>query len=61
MARKAMIIKSQKNPKYVTRVVRRCKLCGRARGYMRYFDMCRICVREMANKGELVGFFKSSK
>jgi small subunit ribosomal protein S14 len=61
MARKALIVKSQKKPKYSTRTVRRCRICGRAHGYIRYFDMCRICVRETANKGHLNGFFKSSK
>jgi small subunit ribosomal protein S14 len=61
MARKAMIVKALKKPKFSTRTVRRCKLCGRSHGYLRYFDMCRICVRETANKGQLNGFFKSSK
>ncbi|MBC7405928.1 MAG: type Z 30S ribosomal protein S14 [Candidatus Parcubacteria bacterium] len=61
MARKAMIVKALKEPKFKTRTVRRCKVCGRNRGYLRYFDMCRICVRELAMKGELNGFFKSSK
>jgi small subunit ribosomal protein S14 len=61
MARKALIMKSLKTPKYSTRIVRRCKLCGRNRGYIRHFDMCRICVRETANAGHLNGFFKSSK
>lgn len=61
MARKALIQKANKTPKYSTRTVRRCKLCGRARGYIRYFDLCRICVREMANQGQLNGFIKSSK
>jgi small subunit ribosomal protein S14 len=61
MARKALIIKSQQKPKYMTRKVRRCRVCGRPRGYIRYFDMCRICVREFAMKGELNGFFKSSE
>lgn len=61
MARKAMIVKALKPPKYSSRLVRRCKICGRARGYLRFFDLCRICVREAAIKGELNGFFKSSK
>jgi small subunit ribosomal protein S14 len=61
MARKAMIVKAEKKPKFSTRKIRRCKVCGRTHGYMRHFDMCRICVREMANKGLLNGFFKSSK
>ncbi|GAB4144582.1 MAG: type Z 30S ribosomal protein S14 [Patescibacteria group bacterium] len=60
MARKALIEKAKKKPKFSTRVVRRCWKCGRKAGYIRYFDMCRICVREVANKGELNGFFKSS-
>jgi small subunit ribosomal protein S14 len=60
MARKAMIVKALKTPKYSSRIVRRCSVCGRKPGYLRRFDMCRICVREAANRGELVGFFKSS-
>ncbi|NJS41558.1 type Z 30S ribosomal protein S14, partial [Candidatus Gracilibacteria bacterium] len=43
MARKALIVKALKTPKYSTRLVRRCKVCGRKGGYLRYFDMCRIC------------------
>lgn len=61
MARKALIVKALKKPKYSSRKIRRCKTCGRKRGYIRYFDMCRICVREAANTGQLNGFFKSSK
>jgi small subunit ribosomal protein S14 len=38
----------------------RCSLCGRPRGYMRKFDLCRICFREFARKGELMGVKKSS-
>ena len=60
MARKAMILKSQKKPKYSTRLVRRCKVCGRARGYMRKFDMCRICFRKYASEGLIPGVTKSS-
>lgn len=60
MARKALIVKAKKTPKYSSRIVRRCALCGRKAGYLRRFDMCRICVREAAIRGELVGFFKSS-
>lgn len=63
MATKAQIIKSErslKNPKYSTRVVRRCWRCGRKRGYMREFDICRICFRELANKGDIPGITKSS-
>lgn len=61
MARKALIVKSDRIPKFSTRKIRRCKVCGRGRGYYRFFDMCRICIREAAIRGELNGFFKSSK
>jgi len=60
MARKAMILKALKTPKYSTRLVRRCKSCGRSRGYMRKFDMCRICFRKLASEGKLPGVTKSS-
>ncbi|MFC1662770.1 type Z 30S ribosomal protein S14 [Patescibacteria group bacterium] len=60
MAKKSQIIKSAKRPKYSTRIVRRCWRCGRARGYMRKFNLCRICFRELANKGEVPGITKSS-
>lgn len=60
MARRTLILKAKKKPKYSTRVIRRCALCGRKRAYMRDFDMCRICFREKASKGELPGITKSS-
>ncbi len=60
MARKALIVKSKKKPKFSTRIIRRCFRCGRVRGYMRDFDLCRICFRELANKGEIPGVKKSS-
>jgi len=60
MAVKAKIIKSKKKPKYKTRIVRRCFRCGRRRGYMRKFGLCRICFRELANKGLIPGVRKSS-
>jgi small subunit ribosomal protein S14 len=60
MARKALILKSQQKPKFSTRLVRRCNLCGRNRGYMRRFGVCRICFRERANRGEIPGVRKSS-
>ncbi len=60
MAVKAQIAKSKKKPKFKTRLVRRCFKCGRARGYMRKFGLCRICFREMANKGLIPGVKKSS-
>ncbi|MBI4812509.1 type Z 30S ribosomal protein S14 [Candidatus Falkowbacteria bacterium] len=60
MARTALIVKTKKKPKYPTRVVRRCWRCGRNRGYMRDFDLCRICFRELADSGEMPGITKSS-
>lgn len=60
MPTKAQIVKSKKPPKYKTRVVRRCFRCGRKRGYMRKFGLCRICFREMARKGLIPGIRKSS-
>lgn len=60
MATKAQIAKSNKTPKYSTRLVRRCFNCGRKRGFMRDFNLCRICFRELANRGEVPGIKKSS-
>ncbi|MCH7552179.1 type Z 30S ribosomal protein S14 [Patescibacteria group bacterium] len=60
MATKAQIEKSKKKPKFKSRVVRRCFRCGRKRGYLRDFGLCRICFREMANKGLIPGIKKSS-
>lgn len=60
MARTSLIAKSQKKPKFSTRKVNRCWKCGRNRGYLRRFDICRICFRELAGKGELPGVKKSS-
>ncbi|MDP4001040.1 MAG: type Z 30S ribosomal protein S14 [bacterium] len=63
MATKAQIVKSLKsrtNPKFKTRVVRRCWRCGRNAGYMRDFDLCRICFRELASNGEIPGITKAS-
>ncbi|MGZ4887232.1 MAG: type Z 30S ribosomal protein S14 [Candidatus Aminicenantales bacterium] len=52
--------KYAKKPKYKIRVRRRCRLCGRSRGYYRKFDLCRLCFRELALKGEIPGVTKSS-
>lgn len=60
MATKAHIAKSARKPKHSSRIVRRCFKCGRKAGYMRDFDLCRICFRELANKGEIPGVRKSS-
>ncbi len=60
MAKKSQIAKSKKKPKFSTREVRRCFKCGRKRGYLRDFGLCRICFREMANEGLIPGIRKSS-
>jgi small subunit ribosomal protein S14 len=60
MAKKSVIARAQKKPKFSTRVVRRCFRCGRKRGYLRKFGLCRICFRELANRGEIPGVKKSS-
>jgi small subunit ribosomal protein S14 len=60
MARRALIEKSKRKPKYPVRAHNRCQLCGRPRGYMRKFRICRICFRVLASKGEIPGVRKSS-
>lgn len=60
MARKALIAKAKRKPKFSTRIVRRCWRCGRSRSYMRDFGLCRICFRELANSGDIPGITKSS-
>lgn len=60
MATENQIAKSKKKPKFSTRKVNRCWRCGRNRGYMRVFDLCRICFRELANQGQIPGVRKSS-
>jgi small subunit ribosomal protein S14 len=52
--------KREEQRKYKTQVRNRCKVCGRPRGYMRRFQLCRICFRELALKGEIPGVVKSS-
>ena len=60
MARKALINKSQQKPKFSTRKINRCAICGRGHGYMRDFDVCRICFRDLARQGKLPGIKKAS-
>ncbi len=59
MAKKSMIAR-EKRRKYKVQERNRCKVCGRSRGYIRRFGMCRICFREAALKGEIAGVTKSS-
>jgi len=60
MAKKSVIARSKKKPKFSTRIVRRCFRCGRKRGYMRDFNLCRICFREMATLQQIPGVRKAS-
>jgi len=60
MAKTSVIARSQKKPKFSTRATSRCFRCGRKRGYMRDFNLCRICFRELANEGKIPGVKKSS-
>lgn len=60
MAKKSMIAKQQRAPKFSTRVYNRCKICGRPHSYMRKFGICRICFRELAYKGQIPGVKKAS-
>jgi len=60
VAKTALVVKAKKEPKYKVRKYFRSNICGRPRGYMRKFGICRICFRTMAHKGELPGITKSS-
>ena len=60
MATKALIVKANRKPKFSTRVVRRCQICGRPRSVYRKFKICRICLRNMANNGLIPGMRKAS-
>jgi small subunit ribosomal protein S14 len=59
MAQKCMQYREMRR-KYPTRVRNRCKVCGRPRGYIRRFGLCRICFRELALEGKIPGVVKSS-
>lgn len=60
MAKKSLIAKAARTPKYTVRGYKRCRLCGRSRAYMRKFGTCRICFRELASTGRLPGVTKAS-
>ncbi len=60
MAKKALVEKAKRKPKYSTRKQTRCQICGRPKGYLNKFQMCRICFRERASRGEIPGVRKSS-
>ncbi len=60
MAKTALIEKSKRTPKFSARAYNRCSRCGRPRGYMRKFHLCRICFRELASQGQIPGITKAS-
>jgi small subunit ribosomal protein S14 len=60
VAKKSMMARMKRPPKYSVRRVNRCRICGRPRAYMRAFDMCRICFRELAHRGQIPGVTKAS-
>jgi small subunit ribosomal protein S14 len=60
MARLAKIVASKKKPKFKVRQRNRCEVCGRPRGFLREFKLCRICFRQLSLKGMIPGITKSS-
>jgi small subunit ribosomal protein S14 len=60
MAKLSNVVKFKKKQKFEVRMINRCGICGRNRGYLRRFGLCRICFRERAMKGELPGVLKAS-
>ncbi len=60
MAKKGLIEKWKQPPKFRVRHHNRCRHCGRPRGYYRRFQLCRICFREFASRGEIPGVLKAS-
>jgi small subunit ribosomal protein S14 len=60
VAKKSSIARAQRKPKFPVQQHNRCSICGRPRGYMRRFALCRICFRERALEGQLPGVTKSS-
>lgn len=60
MARKALLEKSKREPKFSVRKVNRCERCGRPKAFIRKFGLCRLCFRLLAHKGLLPGVRKAS-
>jgi small subunit ribosomal protein S14 len=60
MARTSMMEKAKRAPKFKVRARNRCLICGRPRGFIGKFEMCRICFRTLALRGEVPGVIKSS-
>ncbi|HBM16289.1 MAG TPA: type Z 30S ribosomal protein S14 [Lentisphaeria bacterium] len=60
MAKKSLVVKSEREPKFKVRKYNRCKKCGRSRAYIRKYQLCRICFRELASSGQIPGVIKAS-
>lgn len=60
MAKKSLIARAQREPKFSVQKYNRCPLCGRPRAYLRKFGICRLCFRQLALRGEIPGVIKSS-
>ncbi|NLX91414.1 MAG: type Z 30S ribosomal protein S14 [Firmicutes bacterium] len=60
MAKKSMIAKAKREPRFKVRRYNRCQLCGRPRAYLRKFGMCRLCFRKLAHQGLIPGVKKAS-
>lgn len=60
MTTKAHIARAKRPPKFSTRIIRRCQICGRARSVYRKFHLCRICLRKLAAEGKIPGMKKAS-
>jgi small subunit ribosomal protein S14 len=60
VARKAMIEKGRRKPKFKVRARNRCRRCGRSRAFLRHFGLCRLCFRDMALNGSIPGIIKAS-
>lgn len=60
MAKKSKEVRETKKLKFQVRYRNRCRRCGRSRGYLRRFGLCRLCFREFASRGEIPGIRKAS-
>lgn len=60
MAKKSMIVKAQRKPKFKVRGYTRCMRCGRPKSVYRRFKLCRVCLRQLALNGQIPGMVKAS-
>ena len=60
MAKKCLVVKQKRAPKFAARAYNRCRICGRPRAYLRKFGVCRLCFRQLALQGDIPGVVKAS-